>query len=99
MKVVILADNMVFLNCETTCPLGGDVSFIWKRDEYRVENNLDPELSEYLQLLNFSREDEGNYSCAVRGRVLISSPTVRLSSLRKSDGDQRLLTPDTRWAH
>ena len=97
MKVVILPNNIVFLTCETACPLGGDVSFIWKRDEYRVENNLD--LSEYLQLRNFSRKDEGNYSCAVRDRVLISSPTVRLSSLRKSDGDQRLLTPDTRWAH
>ena len=83
MKVNILADNVVFLTCETTCPLGGDMSFIWKRDEYKVEPNLYK--SKYLLLRDFSRKDEGNYSCAVRDGVLISSPTVRLSSLRKSD--------------
>lgn len=69
-KVDTLLDDMMVLICDTSCPLGGNETFIWKRNGYTVKNHGNS------KNLNFTRKEDGNYSCAIKGYANISSPTV-----------------------
>ncbi|KAL2086217.1 hypothetical protein ACEWY4_017276 [Coilia grayii] len=67
----------VTLTCKTTCSLTSSPSFIWSKDgrpvgKKQITNNQ-------LQLHPFSREDEGNYTCAVTGHEELPSPPFRLN--------------------
>ncbi|XP_041960996.1 B-cell receptor CD22-like isoform X2 [Alosa sapidissima] len=64
----------VTLTCKTICTLTGSPSFIWRKDGRPVERNINNQ----LQLRLVSREDEGNYTCAVRGHEGLPSPRYRL---------------------
>lgn len=73
-RVEALVDGMMVLRCETSCPLSGNVLFIWKKNDYRIGENR--RNSKYLILQNFTRNNEGIYSCAIEGHGHISSPSV-----------------------
>ncbi|XP_076141126.1 CXADR-like membrane protein [Alosa pseudoharengus] len=68
-------DN-VTLNCNTTCNLTSSPSFIWSKDGRPVEKKQIN--NNQLQLHPVSYEDEGSYTCAVRGHEGLPSPPYRL---------------------
>ncbi|KAL2086216.1 hypothetical protein ACEWY4_017275 [Coilia grayii] len=69
--------GQVTLTCKTTCNLAGSPSFIWSKDGRPVEKKRQS-TSNQLQLHPVSREDKGNYTCAVRGHEKLPSPPFRL---------------------
>ncbi|KAL2086269.1 hypothetical protein ACEWY4_017328 [Coilia grayii] len=69
--------GQVTLTCKTTCNLTSSPSFIWSKDGRPVEKKQIT--NNQLQLHPFSREDEGNYTCAVRGHEKLPSPPFRLN--------------------
>ncbi|KAL2086218.1 hypothetical protein ACEWY4_017277 [Coilia grayii] len=76
-------EDDVTLTCKTTCSLAGSPSFIWSKDGRPVEKKQST--SNQLQLHAVSREDEGSYTCAVRGHEDLPSPPVRLKVHCKKD--------------
>ncbi|KAG5278044.1 hypothetical protein AALO_G00094570, partial [Alosa alosa] len=68
-------DN-VTLTCNTTCNLTSSPSFIWSKDGRPVEKKQI--INNQLQLHPVSYEDEGSYTCAVRGHDGLPSPPYRL---------------------
>ncbi|KAL2103004.1 hypothetical protein ACEWY4_002172 [Coilia grayii] len=55
----------VSFTCSTSCPLSGSPLFIWKKNGRPVEGKKMN--GNQLHLHPVRREDEGSYSCAVRG--------------------------------
>ncbi|XP_041959444.1 CXADR-like membrane protein [Alosa sapidissima] len=68
-------DN-VTLTCNTTCNLTSNASFIWSKDGRPVEKKQI--INNQLQLHPVSYEDEGSYTCAVRGHEGHPSPPKML---------------------
>ncbi|XP_076134242.1 CXADR-like membrane protein [Alosa pseudoharengus] len=66
----------VTLTCINTCPPNSNASFIWSKDGRPVEKKQI--INNRLQLHPVSYEDEGNYTCAVRGHEGLPSPPYRL---------------------
>ncbi|XP_065130473.1 uncharacterized protein [Paramisgurnus dabryanus] len=71
--------NSAVLFCKTTCNLTSSTNFIW----YKNKSPLSESFSNKLILQSVSRDDAGNYSCAVRGKRL-KSPAVTLMILKES---------------
>ncbi|XP_076128665.1 B-cell receptor CD22-like [Alosa pseudoharengus] len=69
-------DN-VTLTCSTTCNLTDSTSFIWSKDGRPVEKKQI--INNQLQLHPVSYEDEGSYTCAVRGQEGLPSLPENLS--------------------
>ncbi|XP_076118445.1 B-cell receptor CD22-like [Alosa pseudoharengus] len=66
----------VTLTCNTTCNVTSSPLFIWSKDGRPVEKKQI--IYNQLQLHPVSYEDEGNYTCAVRGHEGLPSPPCRL---------------------
>ncbi|XP_076133718.1 B-cell receptor CD22-like [Alosa pseudoharengus] len=66
----------VNLTCVNTCPLSTNPAFIWGKDGRPVEKKQI--INNQLQLHPVSYEDEGSYTCAVRGHEGLPSPPYRL---------------------
>ncbi|XP_062388188.1 B-cell receptor CD22-like [Sardina pilchardus] len=71
----------VTLTCSTTCNLTDSPSFIWSKDGRPVEKKQI--INNQLQLHPVSYEDEGNYTCVVRGHEGLPSPPYRLHVMSK----------------
>ncbi|XP_062395684.1 uncharacterized protein LOC134083369 [Sardina pilchardus] len=69
--------DAITLTCNTTCKLTNSPSFIWSKDGHPVEENQI--IYNQLQLHPVGSEDEGNYTCAVKGHEDLSSPPYRLN--------------------
>ncbi|XP_035282718.1 B-cell receptor CD22-like isoform X2 [Anguilla anguilla] len=63
----------VILTCSTTCTLTGSPAFIWYRDGSPLP------FTNQSHLFTASREDRGNYTCAVKGYEHLPSSAVILS--------------------
>ncbi|XP_062389331.1 uncharacterized protein LOC134077643 [Sardina pilchardus] len=70
-------DN-VTLTCNTTCSLSTNSTYIWYRNSQPLSNSHTTSGST-LPIPSFSRVDNGNYSCAVRGHEAHPSPPLCLS--------------------
>ncbi|XP_076133807.1 B-cell receptor CD22-like [Alosa pseudoharengus] len=75
-KESVTEGDNVTLTCKTTCTLTGSPSFTWSKDGRPVEKKQI--INNQLQLHPVSREDEGNYTCAVGGHEGLPSPPYRL---------------------
>ena len=61
------------LTCSTTCALWPNPTYVWYKNGQPVPQRHQA-YNNYLNLISVSREDSGNYSCAVKGKDnLISS--------------------------
>ncbi|XP_062388140.1 B-cell receptor CD22-like [Sardina pilchardus] len=69
--------NHVTLTCNTTCNLPDSPSFIWSKDGRPVEKKQI--INNQLQLHSVSYEDEGSYTCAVRGHEGLPSPPMKIN--------------------
>ncbi|XP_076140818.1 adhesion G protein-coupled receptor E5-like isoform X2 [Alosa pseudoharengus] len=96
MKINVVCPTVVFsdiedakegdeitLTCNTTCALTGSPSFIWSKDGRPVEKKQI--INNQLQLRPISREDEGNYTCAVKGHEDPSSPPMKINVMYPTD--------------
>ncbi|XP_065151276.1 sialoadhesin-like isoform X1 [Paramisgurnus dabryanus] len=69
--------DSVTLTCKTTCILTEETTFIWYRNKQRFTKGITT--LNQLHLRSVSRDDSGDYRCAVRGsEQLLSSPGVYL---------------------
>ncbi|KAL2086225.1 hypothetical protein ACEWY4_017284 [Coilia grayii] len=75
-RVEVEEGGAITLTCKTTCNLTGSTSFIWSKDGRPVGKKQST--SNQLQLHPVSREDEGSYTCAVRGHEELPSPPFKL---------------------
>ncbi|XP_059408989.1 B-cell receptor CD22-like isoform X2 [Carassius carassius] len=64
------------LFCRTTCDLSDKTDFTWYKNGKRLSESI---VSDQLLLRSVSRDDTGNYSCALRDQKHLSSPAVTLS--------------------
>ncbi|XP_065151126.2 uncharacterized protein [Paramisgurnus dabryanus] len=72
--------NSAVLFCKTTCNLTSSTNFIW----YKNKSPLSESFSNKLKLQSVSSDDEGDYSCAVRGHEHLKSPAVTLRILTEN---------------
>ncbi|XP_062395785.1 B-cell receptor CD22-like [Sardina pilchardus] len=95
--------NLVTLTCNTTCNLPDSSSFTWSKDGRPVEEKQI--IYNQLQLHPVSYEDEGSYTCAVKGhegfpsppmKMKVMCPTVVFSDIEDAvEGDAVTLTCNT----
>ncbi|XP_026071127.1 sialoadhesin-like [Carassius auratus] len=69
--------DSVTLKCKSICSLPQQTTFIWFRNTQRLTTGTVRE--NQLQLQSVSRQDEGNYQCAVSGYEHLISPPVYLN--------------------
>ncbi|XP_059411023.1 sialoadhesin-like [Carassius carassius] len=77
--------DSVNLTCKSSCSLPQQTTFIWFRNTQRLTTGIITE--NQLQLRSVSRDDSGNYQCAVSGEEHLISPPVFLK-VRSGDGQQ-----------
>ncbi|XP_042573302.1 B-cell receptor CD22-like [Cyprinus carpio] len=77
--------DSVTLTCKSSCSLPQQTTFIWFRKRQRLTRGIITE--NQLQLQSVSRQDSGNYQCAVSGYQHLKSPPVYLQ-VRWDDGLQ-----------
>ncbi|XP_055060144.2 uncharacterized protein [Misgurnus anguillicaudatus] len=70
--------NSTVLFCKTTCNLTISTNFTWYKNKSPLSESFS---SNKLILQSVSRDDEGNYSCAVRGDEQLKSPDFTLMIL------------------
>ncbi|XP_062391733.1 sialoadhesin-like [Sardina pilchardus] len=83
LQVRMSADNVsegqkVTLTCSTTCTLSNNPTYIWYKSGNHISHTHTTR-SNRLDLMSVSREDGGNYSCAVKGHDHLPSSAVTLS--------------------
>nr|XP_055060146.1 uncharacterized protein LOC129443914 isoform X2 [Misgurnus anguillicaudatus] len=77
LRVEIYNDgNSTVLFCKTTCNLPSKTKYIWYKNKSPLSESFS---SNKLILQSVSRDDEGDYSCAVRGDEHLKSPAVTLT--------------------
>ncbi|XP_076135625.1 B-cell receptor CD22-like [Alosa pseudoharengus] len=69
--------DKVTLTCNTTCSLSNNPTYIWYRNSQSV-NDLHT-ADNRLDIHSARPEDAGNYSCAVKGHEIHSSPEMNLN--------------------
>nr|XP_055060149.1 uncharacterized protein LOC129443915 isoform X2 [Misgurnus anguillicaudatus] len=69
--------NSTVLFCKTTCNLSSKTKYIWYKNKSPLSESFS---SNKLILQSVSRDDAGNYSCAIRGDKHLKSPAVRFGS-------------------
>ncbi|XP_059408985.1 B-cell receptor CD22-like isoform X1 [Carassius carassius] len=77
--------DSVSLKCKSSCSLPQQTTFIWFRNTQRITTGNVKE--NQLQLQSVSRQDAGNYQCAVSGYEHLISPPVYLK-VQWGDGQQ-----------
>uniref|UniRef100_A0A8C1QLG5 Ig-like domain-containing protein n=1 Tax=Cyprinus carpio TaxID=7962 RepID=A0A8C1QLG5_CYPCA len=77
--------DSVTLTCKSSCSLPQQTTFIWFRKRQRLTRGIITE--NQLQLQSVSRQDSGNYQCAVSEYQHLKSPPVYLQ-VRWDDGLQ-----------
>ncbi|XP_073716277.1 uncharacterized protein [Misgurnus anguillicaudatus] len=73
--------NSAVLFCKTTCNLPRSKRYIWYKNKSPLSESF---ISNKLILQPVSSDDEGNYSCAVRGDKHLKSPAVTLRIITES---------------
>ncbi|XP_048104611.1 B-cell receptor CD22-like isoform X1 [Alosa alosa] len=71
--------DRVTLTCSTTCSLSNNPTYIWYRNSQPL-SNIHTTSSNTLSIPSFRKEDNANYSCAVRGHEAQPSPSVFVQS-------------------
>ncbi|XP_073716276.1 uncharacterized protein [Misgurnus anguillicaudatus] len=69
--------NSTVFFCKTTCNLSRKTKYIWYKNKSPLSESFS---SNKLILQSVSRDDAGNYSCAIRGDKHLKSPAVRFGS-------------------
>ncbi|XP_065130472.1 uncharacterized protein [Paramisgurnus dabryanus] len=77
----VVEGNSAVLFCKSTCLLASNTNFTWYKNKSPLSESFS---SNKLKLQSVSRDDEGNYSCAVRGDEDLKSPDVTLMILTES---------------
>ncbi|XP_026110388.1 B-cell receptor CD22-like [Carassius auratus] len=77
--------DSVTLTCKSSCSLPQQTTFIWFRNTEILTTGIITR--NQLQLQSVSRDDSGNYQCAVSGEEHLISPPVFLK-VRSGDGQQ-----------
>ncbi|XP_052402577.1 sialoadhesin isoform X3 [Carassius gibelio] len=77
--------DSVTLTCKSSCSLPQQTTFIWFRKTQRLTTGIITK--NQLHLRSVSRDDSGNYQCAVSGEEHLISPPVFLK-VRSGDGQQ-----------
>ncbi|XP_026102509.1 B-cell receptor CD22-like [Carassius auratus] len=77
--------DSVTLTCKSSCSLPQQTTFIWFRETQILTTGIIRENQLHLQ--SVSRDDSGNYRCAVSGEEHLISPPVFLK-VRSGDGQQ-----------
>nr|XP_055062404.1 uncharacterized protein LOC129445257 [Misgurnus anguillicaudatus] len=72
----VVEGKSAVLLCKTTCILANSTKYIWYKNKSPLSESFS---SNKLILQSVSRDDEGNYSCAVRGDEHLKSPAVTLT--------------------
>uniref|UniRef100_A0A3P9BH04 Ig-like domain-containing protein n=1 Tax=Maylandia zebra TaxID=106582 RepID=A0A3P9BH04_9CICH len=104
-SVVVTEGQRVTLTCSTSCPLTDNTNYIW----YLNSRPLTPRENQnkHLILDPVSREDAGNYSCAVKTNKEISSApkTLTVQSIRGTwtppnlESRDSVCLPNPSWFH
>nr|XP_055060158.1 uncharacterized protein LOC129443918 isoform X2 [Misgurnus anguillicaudatus] len=74
----VVEGNSAVLFCKTTCNFTSSRKYIWYKNKSPLSESFS---SNKLILQSVSRDDEGNYSCAVKGDEHLKSPAVTLMIL------------------
>ncbi|KAL2087030.1 hypothetical protein ACEWY4_018089 [Coilia grayii] len=82
----------VTLTCSTSCSLSNNPTFVWYKNERQPVTNRHVRKNNKLYLISLNTEDQGNYSCGVKGHNLISSAVTLYISNLYSCVQQQLTT-------